>query len=247
MTPARSKLTKFLDLTFPSRDNQWGTFAKKELAQTIIEIDDIFCRVIDEFQINPPDDLGPPFQLFFRAHCSYRAAASCAFAGHLAEPHPLFRSMLEQAGYAILMNGNPGLQKVWRDRDESDAHRGKVVRAFAFGKMKNMIASLDSDRLMLRKLCNLRDIFGTLYDRTIDFGAHPNELSVVGGMTIEKKGSEAIINFIYLHESDLVLEMTLKTLAQSGVCVLLIFREIFRDRFELLGVSPELLRLRKSL
>ena len=230
-----NKLTKFLD---HARDNQWGTFAKKELAQTIIEIDDIFCRVIDEFQINPPDDLGPPFQLFFRAHCSYRAAASCAFAGYLAEPHPLFRLMLEQAGYAILMNGNPGLQKVWRDRDESDAHRGKAVRAFAFGKMKNMIASLDS---------GLRDIFGTLYDRTIDFGAHPNELSVVGGMTIEKKGSEAIINFIYLHESDLVLEMTLKTLAQSGVCVLLIFREIFRDRFELLGVSPELLRLRKSL
>ena len=230
-----NKLTKFLD---HARDNQWATFAKKELAQTIIEIDDIFCRVIDEFQINPPDDIGPPFQLFFRAHCSYRAAASCAFAGHLAEPHPLFRSMLEQAGYAILMNGNPGLQKVWRDRDESDAHRRKVVRAFAFGKMKNMIASLDSE---------LRDIFGTLYDRTIDFGAHPNELSVVGGMTIEKKGSEAILNFIYLHESDLVLEMTLKTLSQSGVCVLLIFREIFRDRFELLGVSPELVRLRKSL
>ena len=230
-----NKLTKFLD---HARDNQWETFAKKELAQTIIEIDDIFCRVIDEFQINPPDDLGPPFQLFFRAHCSYRAAASCAFAGHLAEPHPLFRSMLEQAGYAILMNGNPGLQKVWRDRDESDAHRGKVVRAFAFGKMKNMIASLDS---------GLRDIFRTLYDRTIDFGAHLNELSVVDGMTIEKKGSEAILNFIYLHESDLVLEMTLKTLAQSSVCVLLIFREIFRDRFELLGVSPELLRLRKSL
>ena len=232
---SENKLTRFID---DARDNQWGTFANKTSAKKIVEIDNSFCRAIDGFQINPPDDSGPPFQIFFRAHCSYRAAASCAFAGHATELHPLLRSMLEQAGYALLMHGNSEMQKVWQDRHKSDDDHRKVPRAFAVGKIKDKIASLDP---------GLRDFFETLYETTIDFGAHPNPMSVLSGTRKEEIENKMILNLIYLHKDGDVLEYSLRMLALSGLCVLHIFQEMFRDRFELCGVSSELLRLRKNL
>ena len=142
--------------------------------------------------------------------------------------------MLEQGGYAILINRKPELEEVWWNRHESDAARKKVPGEFSLAKIKDSIASSDP---------GLSGIFCTLYERTIDFGAHPNEMSVTSGIRIEEKE----INLIYLHGDVLVLDHSLLTVAQVGVCVLLIFQEIFREQFELLGVSSELLKLRKSL
>jgi hypothetical protein len=39
----------------------------------------------------------------------------------------------------------------------------------------------------------------------------------------------------------------LKTTAQAGICVLQIFQDVFKARFELLGVRAEVLQLRKGL
>ena len=52
---------------------------------------------------------------------------------------------------------------------------------------------------------------------------------------------------LYLHGDSPILDNALLSLAQFRVCTLLIFQEIFRERFELLGVSSELLELRKGL
>ena len=127
---------------------------------------------------------------------------------------------------------------MWRNRHESDAARKKVPREFSLAKIKDSIASSDP---------GLNGIFCTLYERTIDFGAHPNEMSVTSGITIEEKENQKDLNLIYLHGDGLVLGHSLLTVAQVGVCVLLIFQEIFREQFELLGVSSELLKLQKSL
>ena len=227
------ELTKSLDSV---RKNQFATFANKiPETKKIIEIDGIFLRVIP-VGINPRDlTVG---LLMHRAHSAYRAAASCAFAGQSAELFPLLRLMLEQGGYAILINRKPELEEVWQNRHESGAARNKVPRKFKVSNIKETIASSNP---------GLNGIFCTLYDRTIDFGAHPNELSVTGGLTIEKKENQTDLNLIYLHSDGLVLDHSLRTLAQVGVCVLLIFQEIFREQFELLGVSSELLKLRKGL
>ena len=228
-------LTKFLDI---ARQHQLATFAnKKSATQMIIEIDRSYCRVIDDWRENPPD-LKLPLLLFFRAHCSYRAAASCAFAGHAIELFPLLRSMLEQGGYAILLNDDSELKKVWLSRENSRTARDKVRKKFTIGNIKSAIASSNP------ALARLVD---SLYERTIDFGAHPNELSVKGGVRVEEVATQKQVSNIYLHDGGLVLEHSLLTLAQVGACVLLIFQEIFREQFERLDISSELLRLREKL
>ena len=130
------ELTKFLDSV---RKNHFATFViKKPETKKIIEIDGIFSRVI-HVALNPRDlTVG---LLMHRAHSAYRAAASCAFAGQSAELFPLLRLMLEQGGYAILINRKPELEEVWLNRQESDAARKKVPRKFKVSNIKETIAS----------------------------------------------------------------------------------------------------------
>ena len=114
------ELTKFLDSV---HKNQFATFVQKPETKRIIGIDESFVRVLEEW-INPRDLTAA--LLMFRAHSAYRAAASCAFSGQSAELHSLLRLMLEQWGYANLINRKPELGEVWLNRHESDADRAKV-------------------------------------------------------------------------------------------------------------------------
>lgn len=228
-------LTDFLDF---SRTNQLARFAnKKPEAKKIIDIDKVFCRVIHVLKEDPPN-LEPPFRLLFRAHTTYRATANIAFSGYSTELYPLLRSMLEQGGYAFLMHIKPELIEVWQGRQESNINRAAVPRAFAVGKIRDTLASLNS---------NLDIVFKKLYEKTIDFGAHPNELSITSGMRIEAENDQQYLKLIYLHRDGIVLNHSLFSLAQVGIFVLLIFREVFREQFELAGVSSELRKLWESL
>ena len=86
--------------------------------------------------------------------------------------------------------------------------------------------------------------FYTLYERAIDLGAHPNELAVICNLRTVERGEW---RNIYLHTDDTELEIALKSTAQTGVCALDILQEVFKERFELLGVRAELEALRKVL
>lgn len=227
------ELTKFLD---SSRDNQFATFANKVSETTrIVDIDKGFRRILHGW-INP-SDLIAAF-LMFRAHSAYRAAASCAFAGQSAELYPLLRIALEYGGYAILINRKPGLAEVWLNRGESDADRARVRSEFKVGNIRETLASSNA---------SLERTFSELYERSIDLGAHPNELSVTTSLTIGERGKRNDYSQVYLHGDGIVLDHSLRSLAQVGICVLLIFQEIFPERFELLGVSYDLTKLRIGL
>ena len=234
-TPPRwgdDELTRHLDAV---RKNQFATFVQKPETKTIIGIDRSFRRILHGW-INPRDLNASLFMT--RAHSAYRTAASCALAGQSAELYPILRLMLEQAGYAILINRNPMLAEVWLTRSKSKTHRAKSKGEFEIWRIKDTLVSIDK---------GLEDTFGKLYDRTIDLGAHPNEMSVTSSLGIVKKEDRKDFSTIYLHGDGPVLDGSLRTLAQVGVCVLLIFQEIFRERFELLGVSSKLQNLREGL
>ena len=235
-SPARwsdDKLTEFLD---SAREHQFATFANKipETAK-IVGIDECFWRVLDEWT-SPHDWIAA--LLMIKAHSAYRAAAGCAFAGQSAETHALLRLMLENAGYAIRINRTPELAEVWLKRQESDADRAKVQSQFKFSKIRKTLASLD---------VRLENIYFELYERAIAFGAHPNEMSVTSNLTIGEKDNQKEMSLPYLIGDGISLDHSLRSLAQVGVCVLLIFQVIFQERFELLGDSSELIELQKEL
>jgi addiction module HigA family antidote len=215
------ELTKFLDSV---RENQFATFTNKiPESKAIIKIDEFFGRVIIEGTNR--GYMYPDFLLLARAHSAYRVAAGCAFSGQAAEVHSMFRLMLEQAGYAILISRNSELLKVWLNRDADPA---RVRKEFTAGKIKEALTASDT---------KLRDVFHGLYESTIQFGAHPNEMSVTGSIRIERQDNQEFVKVIYLHQDGVSLNHSLQCVRTVGLCVLSIFKQIFGELFDESGVS----------
>ena len=86
-----------------------------------------------------------------------------------------------------------------------------------------------------------------LYDRTIDFGAHPNEMASTSSLTITEENGAIKLQQIYLTGGNIQQRHAMKTASQVGVCSLFILREIFKDRFNILGLTARLDKLKSVL
>jgi hypothetical protein len=63
-----------------------------------------------------------------------------------------------------------------------------------------------------------------------------------------QEGNDALrFQIAYLTDEPEVIRGTLKSVAQTGVCSLLVFRDVFRERFDLLGVTESIRQLRNGL
>ena len=62
------------------------------------------------------------------------------------------------------------------------------------------------------------------------------------------KGADRIeFKVVYLAGDNVQLRASLKTTAQVGVCVLGMFKQVYKERFDLVGLSDELDGLRQGL
>ena len=113
-----------------------------------------------------------------------------------------------------------------------------VKREFTVRNVKNTLAATDN---------RLSQIIDDLYERTIDFGAHPNERAITGSMTMTHDDGRTEIQQIYLHGDSLALDHGIKTTAQIGLGSLFMFQNIFPERFQILGISAEIDQLQRVL
>ena len=89
--------------------------------------------------------------------------------------------------------------------------------------------------------------FDLFYQRSIDFGAHPNPHATFSTMKMTPE-QEAAMSFTALamtDDKDTVLH-AMKSVSQVGLTVLFIFQHIFKAKFELLGIRQEMNSLRNS-
>ena len=121
--------------------------------------------------------------------------------------------------------------------DDSASHQA-VRREFKTFILMKTLRSRD------RHLCSTIE---NLYDRTIDFGGHPNERAVTGSMEIKEENKETVFMQIQLHGDSLSLDYALKTTAQIGLGSLCIFQMLFKERFQILGLNSAVERLRAQL
>ncbi|MBH0200251.1 MAG: hypothetical protein HP497_12665 [Nitrospira sp.] len=76
-----------------------------------------------------------------------------------------------------------------------------------------------------------------MYDRTIDYGAHPNEQALMQVLQLNESAEHVELKMNYLDGDSIQLRLTLKTTAQVGVCSLTLFRSVYKERFDILGVT----------
>jgi hypothetical protein len=219
-----------------ARDNQVATFANKtqEFAR-LAAIDRAFLTVVKDW-INPASEVAA--MLFLRSHSAYRAATMLACAGQAVECYAVNRTALEFAGYAIHIHRNPADAMIWLDRRKNSAALKAARRGFSHDKI---LASAKSANL------HAAQRFESLYQQTIDFGAHPNELSVTGHIAMVEEDDRRVMNSIYLHSDDTGLAMAMKTTARCGVCSLELLQCVFNARFELMGVNAMMPHLKQGL
>jgi len=226
-------LTAFVDQAFK---NILATFVKKKVGfALLLRVDKSFLK-IGENLVNPPDVLGAV--LLLRSHSAFRAAARLAMSGQATDTFPSLRACLEYALYALHINSHKDLGEIWLRRHDDDGTLRQMKSRFEHGKVM---------RSLLERDPTLHPIVQQLYERTIDFGGHPNERAITGSMVLEREPGHIEIQQIYLHADTLSLDHVLKTTAQIGFGSLCVLRHIFKERFEILGLRDVIDQLRAEL
>jgi hypothetical protein len=234
------ELTQFLEQV---HHNQQGN--RERLAEPyrlIQRVNDCFV-VAGKYLVDPK----PPLAglLFLRSQYAYKAAAAMALAGQVVEAFAMMRLCLEYAGYALTVYGKPQddtaptPQQIFLNRHVDEDSMKAQKEEFKIVNIRSTIEKFDPA---------LSRIFKTLYDRTIDFGAHPNPYAALTMMKIEEPQPNVSGGFVVLAltTEDLPLRHCMQNSAQVGLTALFIFQHIFRAKFELLGIRTEMDALRRD-
>ena len=210
------ELTAFIEL---ARAHAFGVFHNLiPQFNSLRWIDEAFLRFIKDWR----DPENPAtVTLVPRAHSAFRAATQLTLSGQIPEAYMVMRGCLEYALYANHMATEPAAFEAWRRRGEDAATRKTCVREFSGSRL---FASLKKQNAAVGERA------GKLYERAIDFGAHPNELAVGTLMRIEERETEATVNHAYLSGPGPALQLCLKSLGQTGLIALEIFCLIYPKR-----------------
>jgi hypothetical protein len=232
-------LARFLETVYANQQGNRQRFP--EWYRIIQRVDDCFVKVGKHLYNQKPVLTGP---LFLRSQYAYKTAAGMTLAGQVAESFVMMRSCLEYAGYALAIFADPRLEdapsreEVFVNRHVDDASMKAQKEEFKIANIRETIAVFD------QKLAN---IFKFLYDRTIDFGGHPNPYGMLSAMNIGMDNEEMTsITTLALTVEATPLEFSMKSVAQVGLTSLYVFQHIFKAKFELLGVRAEMDALRKE-
>ena len=167
--------------------------------------------------------------MFLRSQYAYKTAAGMTLAGQFAELFVMMRSCLEYAGYALLIFADPRLEEVFVNRHVDNAGKKAQRKKFEIPNVIRKIAHFDQ---------KLGDLYKDLYDRSIDFGGHPNPHGMLGAMNIDKDEDEQTTGMttFALTVEPRIIEFAMHKAAQVGLTSLYIFQHIFKEKFELLGI-----------
>jgi hypothetical protein len=113
--------------------------------------------------------------------------------------------------------------------------------------MKKAFQGIEVEETVVATDKELGRVYKELYDRTIDFGGHPNLHGVLTNMLIENSHDKRELQLIYLHGNENTVLHALKTTAQVGLCSLHLSQHVFPERFLLLQIREKLIELRSRL
>lgn len=180
------------------------------------------------------------FEGFFLlgAHSSFLGAVRLAASTQLPETYMILRGCLENSLYGFFIHEHPELAEVWLKRHEDETSKGRVKSEFQIAPMLDLLDLKDK---------TTGKAVRELYERTIDYGAHPNERALTQNLRMTKETGATKFLRNYLSGDGPALRLCLKTTAQVGVSSLLIFQLVIPERFKLLGLTDALSSLSKGL
>ena len=221
------ELTSFFE---GARSNSFATFANfPDSYKRIRDIDALFTELFTDFR-DPDDILGATLGL--RCHSALRAAAQLALSGQVPEAFMILRGALELALYAHHVSTSEERAYIWLNRQDNEAARKRCSNEFTPRVMFPILRERDK---------GLGDIVGELYDRTIDYGAHPNAAGVLTTMEHTEKDGDQEFSFAYFSGEQVPLRFVMKLWCQIGLSCLDLLSYVLPTRFS------ELKTIRKTI
>jgi hypothetical protein len=232
----RDHLSEFLD---NAQHNILATFNNLKPEYNLLRDINAAFHNISENLLNI-ESLLPAFFLF-RAHSSYLGSLRLSLSGQVPEAYMVLRGCLENSLYALHIYKMSDTAEIWLRRHDDEISLKRCKECF---RISNVFKSLENEDI------NLSHTVRVLYETSIDYGGHPNERSLSSIM--KKSEDESRIRFTVPYLIDYRINpeaftLGLKSTARAGVCALLIFKIIFRARFDILGISDSLEKLKKGL
>jgi hypothetical protein len=123
---------------------------------------------------------------------------------------------------------------------------GRHVGAAQMKAQKQAFAVASVREAIGRHDAKLATIFDDLYQRTIDFGGHPNPHGSFSAMVLDERGPETGLTAVALSNDATIIAHALKSTAQVGVTALHVLQHVFKAKFELLGIRQDLDALKST-
>ena len=219
-------------------ENAWATFVQPGTRiwfERARDIDTVFEQAIDLMSGQTPNFVEA--LMLVNACGAYRSAVQLAMEAKSCETYALIRSCMEYSLLATFMHRHPEVIEIWMRRGESEDQRRLVRRTFVSG---TMLAELDAMNNAVGE--RVRD----MYELAIDFGAHPNEQGFFGRLEMRREGNNVNFEVKLLGDGEFVAPI-LRNAAQSGLIALEAFRLIYRERFDIMGVTERIEGLKNGL
>lgn len=219
-----------------ARMNTLATFSNlRPFVQVLEGVDSGFHRLTEDV-INPGE--WDAALLLLRCHSSYLASVRLAISGQVAEAYMTLRGCLEAALYGFCIDNDPSLSDVWASRHKDEDGKRAVRTRFALGNLRPALE---------RASPGLGGAWSLLYERTIDYGAHPNERSIFPNVEKVPKERSVELRLLYLAGNGLPLHLAMKTTAQIGIAAIDVFGLVYPVRFTARDLEQMLAPLKKQV
>src|SRR5208337_3121431 len=219
-------LQKFFDMVHSNQQANRVNFAPW---YAIIEkIDDCFVRAGKNL-VNPKPVMTA--DLLLRCQYAFKTAAGMALGGQVVEVFAMLRSTLEYAGYCLTIYETPALESAFIRRHMSTNEMKAQKHAFKISAVRTAIGRYDA---------KLAEFFDELYQRSIDFGGHPNPQGSFSAIVLDERGGETGMTTLAISDDPKVIAHALKSTAQVGLTALHVRQHVFRAKFELLGIRQDI-------
>ena len=176
--------------------------------------------------------------LMVRARFGYRAACLLIISGQITESFPILRACLEYSLYALHISKNKVALEAWLKRDRDDASKKAMLSEFRMQELQSTLKTIDP------KLSRGVQI---LYERCIDFGAHPNPMAVASNLTFSLNSGEFEIKVQAMHSNPEVIESEMKFAEKIGLACLLILGNVFPECLKSDEIDVAIMKLQEAL
>jgi hypothetical protein len=169
--------------------------------------------------------------LLFRCQYAFKTAAALALAGQVVEAFVIQRSVLEHAGYCLLIFEKPELESVFFGRHIGVEEMKKQKEAFKIVLVKAAIQRFNAP---------LVDVFDENYQQAINFGAHPNPGAILSTMISGEHDGQHGFAIVATATDPKTVVFALRSTAQVGLTALGVLEQVFKERFLSLGIRREI-------